>query len=181
MSPVRVQPFGSTKVSETKVIITPVHPGERAALLNLAVRTGLFAPDEAEALLGGVLDSLAASELPAGHAVVVCRDSSDGAAIGWSYFAPDAYADKVWNVWWIGVNPDHHGGGAGQAILAHIEREARASGARVIVIETSDQPHLARARTFYRKFGYVERGRIPDFYADGDAKVIFSRSLAQAV
>ena len=60
-------------------------------------------------------------------------------------------------------------------------REARASGARVIVIETSDQPHLARARTFYRKFGYVERGRIPDFYADGDAKVIFSRSLAQAV
>lgn len=176
-----MQPFGRTTISEAKVIITAVHPGERAALLNLAVRTGLFVPDEAEALLGGVLDSLAASALPAGHAVIVCRASSDGAAVGWSYVAPDAYGDKVWNVWWIGVNPEHHGRGAGQAILAHIEREASASGARVIVIETSDQPPLARARTFYRKFGYAERGRIPDFYADGDAKVIFSRSLTQAV
>ncbi|MBX9787833.1 MAG: GNAT family N-acetyltransferase [Pirellulales bacterium] len=162
------------------MIITPVQEHEKAALLSLAVSTGLFTPEDAEGLLGGVLDSLAAGELPEGHNAVACRESRDDAANGWSYYAPDPYADKVWNVWWIGVRPDHHGGGAGQALLSHIEQAATASGVRVIVIETSDQALLARARSFYVKLGYEERGRIPDFYADGDSKVIFSRTLAGA-
>lgn len=83
-------------------------------------------------------------------------------------------------MWWLGVSPSHHGGGVGQAILSNIERDTAAFGARVIVIETSDQEALARARNFYLKRGYEERGRIPDFYAEGDSKVIFSRSLAGA-
>ena len=160
------------------MIITPVEKHEKEALLSLAVSTGLFTPEDAEGLLGGVLDSLTAGELPEGHAALACRESGDGEAIGWSYYAPDPYADKVWNVWWIGVSPDHQGGGAGQAMLSYIAQKATASGARVIVIETSDQAPLARARSFYIKLGYEERGRIPDFYAEGDSKVIFSRTLA---
>lgn len=162
------------------MIIEPIQERERQALLSLAVSTGLFTPADAEGLLGGVLDSLAAGELPVGHAAIACRESHDGPAVGWSYFAPDPYAEKIWNVWWIGVSPSHHGEGVGQAILSHVEQAAAASGARVIVIETSDQAPLARARKFYLKFGYEERGRIPDFYAEGDSKVIFSRSVAGA-
>lgn len=162
------------------MIITPVQKHERTALLSLAVSTELFTPIAAEDLLGGILDALAAGELPERHAAVACRALHDGPALGWSYYAPDPYADTVWNVWWIGVHPHHHGGGAGQRLLAHIEQTAIAAGARVIVIETSDQAPLARARRFYTKLGYAERGRIPDFYADGDAKVIFSRTLTGA-
>lgn len=162
------------------MIIGPIQEHEREALLSLAVSTGLFTTEDAEGLLGGVLDSLAAGELPEGHSAVVCRKSHDGPAIGWSYYAPDPYAEKVLNVWWIGVNPSHHGGGVGQALLSNIEQAAEAQGARVIVIETSDQAPLARARNFYLKIGYEERGRIPDFYAKGDSKVIFSRSLEGA-
>lgn len=173
---VRLQTHNETK----PVIIGPVQEHERQALLSLAVSTGLFAPEDAEGLLGRVLDSLAARELPEGHAAVTCRESHDGQAIGWSYYAPDPYAENVWNVWWIGVSPSHHGAGAGQAILSHVEQAATALGARVIVIETSDQAPLARARKFYLKLGYEERGRIPDFYAKGDSKVIFSRSIAGA-
>ena len=162
------------------MIIGPIQEHEREVLLGLAVRTGLFTAEDAEGLLGGVLDSLAAGELPEGHTAVACRESQDGPAIGWSYYAPDPYAEGVWNVWWLGVSPSHHGGGVGQAILSNIERDTAAFGARVIVIETSDQEALARARNFYLKRGYEERGRIPDFYAEGDSKVIFSRSLAGA-
>lgn len=162
------------------MIIEPVRNDERGALLSLAVDTGLFSPENAEGLLGGVLDSLAAGELPKGHTAVACRESPGGPAIGWSYFAPDPYAEQVWNVWWIGAGPKHHGTGAGQALLSHIEQAAAASGVRVIVIETSDQGALARARNFYMKAGYAERGRIPDFYAEGEAKVLFSRSLTSA-
>ncbi len=159
------------------MIIEPVSKDERAALLLLATATGLFSPEEAEGLLGPVLDSLARNDLPEGHAAVVCRQAKGTPAIGWSYFAPDPYAAGVLNLWWIGVHPAAQGSGAGKALLSHVEDVAAKGGSRVIVIETSDQPPLARARAFYVKAGYSERGRIPDFYGSGEAKVVFSRSL----
>ncbi len=160
------------------MVITPVEASEKQELLDLAVKTGLFSPSDAEGLLGGVLDSLSAQELPEGHAAVACRASTGEKILGWSYFAPDPYAESVLNVWWIGADPLQHSRGVGSALLSHVETEARKAGARVVVIETSDQPPLARARAFYVKRGYTERGRIPDFYAVSDAKVIFSRTLA---
>ncbi|WP_071778301.1 GNAT family N-acetyltransferase [Cyanobium sp. PCC 7001] len=160
------------------MIITPIQASERQDLLDLAVRTGLFSPSDAEGLLGGVLDTLSAQELPEGHAAVACRASTGEKALGWSYFAPDPYAEGVLNVWWIGADPPQHGRGVGSALLSHVETEASKAGARVVVIETSDQPPLTRAREFYVKRGYRERGRVPDFYAVGEAKVIFSRTLA---
>lgn len=163
------------------MVIEPVELVERVALLNIALQTGLFAPNEAEALLGSTLDGLADGSLPDTHRAVVCRRAPTGEALGWSYFAPDAYAEGVWNIWWIGVAPDHHGSGAAQALLSHIEKAIAQSGGRIIVIETSDQQPLARARQFYVKFGYSECGRVPDFYGNGDAKVIFARSIASAV
>lgn len=162
------------------MVIEPVEIVERVALLNIAFQTGLFAPDEAEALLGSTLDGLADGSLPDTHRAVVCRHAPAGNALGWSYFAPDAYAEGVWNIWWIGVAPDHHGRGVAQTLLLHIEEAIVQSGGRVIVIETSDQQPMARARRFYEKSGYSECGRIPDFYGNGDAKIIFARSIAGA-
>ena len=85
----------------------------------------------------------------------------------------------MWNVWWIGVAPERHGAGVGAALLAHVERRATDRGGRVLVIETSDGPATARARTFYRRAGYDECGRVPDFYASDEAKVIFAKRLRQ--
>ena len=55
----------------------------------------------------------------------------------------------------------------------------RANGGRVLLISTSSLPPLEGSRRFYVKSGYVECGRIPDYYADGDDQVIFARRLAQ--
>ncbi|TXH71758.1 MAG: GNAT family N-acetyltransferase [Thiothrix sp.] len=160
------------------MVVHSAQTGERSALLDIALKTRLFTPDEAEALLGGTLDGLADGSLPETHQSVVCRAPA-GEALGWSYFAPDAYAEDVWNIWWLGVAPEHHGQGVAQALLSHIEQTITQLGGRVIVIETSDQQPLARARRFYAKSGYSECGRIPDFYGAGDAKVILARSMTK--
>lgn len=158
-------------------MLRPLLATDRPRLLEIAVATGLFTPPDADGLLGGVVDGLVSGALPDGHAAVVAvRD--DGAMAGWAYYAPDAYAADVWNLWWIGVDPPQHGRGDAHALLAHVERAAAEHGGRVLVIETNDQPAQARARAFYARRGYGERGRVPDFYADGEAKVIFSRRLA---
>ncbi len=158
--------------------IRPVQPDERARLLDIAVSTGLFQPADAEGLLGSVLDDLAAGGLPAGHAAVAVDSAGTGRAAGWAYYAPDAYAGNVWNLWWIGVDPAAHGTGVGRVLLEHVEGVVSGSEGRVLVIETSDLPSMARARAFYARAGYRERGRIPDFYADGEAKVIFSKRVS---
>jgi ribosomal protein S18 acetylase RimI-like enzyme len=147
----------------------------RGALVAIAVRTGLFTPEEAEGLLGGVLDGLSSGGLPEGHEAAACRLEAGGSLIGWTYFAPDAHAPGVWNVWWLGVDPEFHGLGAGARLLRHAEQVAASKGARVLVIETSDAPALARARRFYEAQGYRECGRVPDFYAEGESKVVFAR------
>jgi ribosomal protein S18 acetylase RimI-like enzyme len=159
------------------VLIRPVHTRDRDRLLAIAVSTGLFSPDDAEGLLGEVLDGLAANALPQGHTAVAIG-AEGAAAAGWAYYAPDPYADGVWNLWWIGVHPDHHSNGVGHALLVAVEQDVAAHGARLLIIETSDLAPTTRARAFYTRVGYQLCGRIPDFYAAGDAKLIFSKQIA---
>jgi len=63
-------------------------------------------------------------------------------------------------------------------LLGFVEGHVRAAGGRLLVIESSSQPTFDPVRRFYSKRGYVECGRVPDFYADGDGKVIVAKRLA---
>jgi GNAT superfamily N-acetyltransferase len=75
------------------------------------------------------------------------------------------------------VLPSHHGTGVARTLLTHVAKAAARAGARILIIETSDQAPMARARHFYLKSGYEQRGEIPDFYAQGESKIIFSGAL----
>lgn len=155
--------------------IEPVNTQDRAALLSIATSTGLFTAEEAEQLLGNVLDGLDSGELPDGHQAVACCQQAGGPLVGWAYFAPDQHAAGVWNLWWIGVTPASQGRGVGMQLLHHAEKVAATHGGRVLVVETSAADALATARRFYQAQGYRECGRVPDFYAEGESKVIFAR------
>jgi ribosomal protein S18 acetylase RimI-like enzyme len=157
--------------------IRAIKSSERSLLLELAVATALFTPDEAEGLLGGVVEGIANQTLPAGHAAVACAPAEGAQPVGWAYFAPDALVEDVWNLWWIGVTPIAQGSGAGDALLRAAEGAAAAAGGRLLIIETNDLEPQARARRFYARNGYAECGHIPDFYRDGEAKVIFCRRI----
>jgi ribosomal protein S18 acetylase RimI-like enzyme len=146
-------------------------------LLKLAVSTGLFSPEEADALLGETLGQWHAGKLPAGHAATVAADAGDK-ALGWSYFAPDPNAGGVWNLWWIGCRPDAFGSGVGRALLAEFESVAHRAGARILIVETSSSSQLDRARRFYAREGYAQRGDIPNFYGPNDNKLIFVKEIA---
>lgn len=158
-------------------MLRTVRPVDTPALLSIACATGLFEPAEASALLGGVLDALHAEQLGPGHAAQLWAPTDASAPAGWVYYAPDAHADGVWNLWWIGVRPEDHGCGGGDSLLDAVEAAVIAEAGRVLVVETSALPLLARARAFYAKRGYVECGRVPDFYSVGDDKIIFAKRM----
>jgi GNAT superfamily N-acetyltransferase len=67
------------------------------------------------------------------------------------------FADSF-EVHFMAVRRDHHRRGVGRALLAHLEREARARGARWLLVKTlgpSDpyEPY-ARTRAFYMAMGF---------------------------
>ncbi|QJW99815.1 GNAT family N-acetyltransferase [Frigoriglobus tundricola] len=159
----------------------PASPTETPVLVALAAATGIFQPQEAELLLGGVLDDLHAGRLGEGHSAQVWTDSADGPPVGWVYFAPTAKADGVWDLWWIGVAPNRQGQGVGDELLRFVENHVRSAGGRLLLIETSSTPAFDPVRRFYAKRGYSECGVVPDFYAEGDGKVIYAKKIAAPV
>ena len=48
---------------------------------------------------------------------------------------------------------------------------------RRIYIETSAKPQYEPTRSFYVRCGYVEEARFRDFYAPGDDKLVYGKSL----
>jgi ribosomal protein S18 acetylase RimI-like enzyme len=86
----------------------------------------------------------------------------------------------VWDLWWIGTASARQGRGIGGELLGFVEAAAREAGGRLLLIETSSQPALDSTRLFYAKRGYIECGRVPDFYGEGDAKVIYAKRLKDA-
>lgn len=150
-------------------MIRPARPADRAAVLSVAVSSGLFPPD-------GV-DDLAErfDARPAGDEWLVDDDGAGPVAV--LLHAPEAMADRVRNVLLIAVDRAAHGRGRGRALMALVERELAEGGTRLLLVETSGTDGFARTRGFYRLLGYDEEARIRDYYADGDDKVVFRKAL----
>lgn len=149
---------------------------ETDKLVAIGLSTGLFSSEEADALLGTSLRMCVHGSQPGARAARVA--TCDDRIAGWTFLAADESASGVWELFWIGVSREAEGTGAGTALLRDAEQEARAAGARLLLVSTSSTDATARARAFYERMGYDRCGQIPDFYGDGgDDKVIYAKRL----
>ena len=150
-------------------IIRPALRADLPALKAVIEATGLFPPEMLGEMISGYLGGTAGNEF--------WLTIDDGGPVAVSYCAPEAMTSGTWNLYLIAVHPDCQGNGRGAALLRHIERALTARGERVLLVETSGLPEFERTRAFYRRCGYAEEARVRDFYAAGEDKVIFWKSL----
>ncbi|HEY2786606.1 MAG TPA: GNAT family N-acetyltransferase [Fimbriiglobus sp.] len=156
--------------------IRPTTPADVAYLVPLAAATGVFKPHEIETLGSVFSDYFATAGAEEGH---LCFTAEvDGSPVGFVYFCPIPMTVGSWDLWWIAVDKGRHGTGLGSGLLRYAEDSVRDAGGRVLMIDTSSTPAYAATRAFYRKHGYVATATLPDFYCDGDDKVIFWKRLA---
>lgn len=161
-------------------MLRPAIPDDTPAIIALGVDTAMFLPDEV-APVREMLDGFHAGGLPPGHRVEVWSEGLAGRPLGVAYFGPDPNTDRKWDLWMIAVDPTRQGEGIGGELLRSVEAHARDGDGRLLLIETSSLPRFDATHAFYRKHGYVEVARIPDFYRDGDSKVIFAKRLRARV
>ena len=107
------------------------------------------------------------------------HDQGDG-PIAVVFCEAERMTEGTWNLLAIGVLPDHQGRGIGAGMVAYLETMLAARGERILIVETSGLPEYERTRRFYRTLGYVEEARIRGFYAAGEDKIVFWKSLATA-
>jgi len=155
-------------------MLRPTLPADTPALLAAAEGTDVFYPHEIETLEEVLADFHREGE-EYGHLALTWHEADVPA--GLVYLAPVAMTDRTWELWWILVSKELQGRGTGRRLLELAESEVRQRAGRLLLIETSSLPHYEATRRFYRKNGYAEVARVPDFYRAGDDKLIYAKTL----
>ncbi len=109
--------------------------------------------------------------------LLYCAEDGQGEVCGYVCYGKAPLTDAVYDLYWIVVHPHSWNQGMGTALLLHAEEDLIRREARLLLIETSSLPSYAIPRAFYRKHGYREQARISDYYALGDHKLIFGKTL----
>jgi GNAT superfamily N-acetyltransferase len=156
------------------MMIVAAQPEQNEQLVRLAERTGVFKAHELLALQE-VLEDYHAVNHEYEHQAVVMLDHDT--PVGFAYLAPTAMTDRTWELWWIAVDPVAQGLGFGRQLLIWAEARVEALNGRLLLIETSSTAIYEPTRIFYQRCDYHAWATIPDFYADGDGKVIFGKRM----
>lgn len=147
---------------------------DQAKLLAIAAATGLFTPPELDGfgeMIGEHFDSEGAED----HCWIA--DDEDG-LVGAAYYAPETFAEGVWNLYFIGILPSEQGKGRGTALIRHVEADLRERGERLLLVETSSLESFEQTRSFYHQNGYHQEAKIRDYYNAGEDKIIFRKALS---
>ncbi len=156
----------STSASPAAVRLRAPAPEDRPALGALFESTAEFTVEEVRV----ALEMLDAGDDP--HVVA----EEDGEIVGYACFGPTPLTEGVWDLYWLVVEASRRSRGIGRTLLERVERCAGAGG-RMMLVETSSLPAYAPSRAFYRRNGYEEIARFPDFYRVGDDKIVYRKLL----
>jgi ribosomal protein S18 acetylase RimI-like enzyme len=158
-------------------VICPLEDRHRECVLGLLRTTKNFTAAElavADELIHIVLTQPLQTDY---FAFVQTSEAGDDACIGMFITGPTPATEATWHLYWIAVHPLHHGTDAAQALTSCAEAFVRRRGGYWLLAETSGQASYERARAFYRKQGYVELARVPDYYKRSDDLLIYGKRL----
>jgi ribosomal protein S18 acetylase RimI-like enzyme len=105
----------------------------------------------------------------------------DSVIVGYICYGLAPLTEGTWDIYWIAVAAEKQGKGIGGTLLTHAENRMRKAQARLAIIETSSQSEYEKTRRFHLSHGYQVIGRLPDFYAPGDDKLILQKKLRHII
>jgi GNAT superfamily N-acetyltransferase len=82
-----------------------------------------------------------------------------------------------YDLYWIAVDEQFRGKGLGREIIIKTEDVISSLGGKRIYAETSSRDLYLPTHAFYENCGYLREAFLKDFYAYGDGKIIYSKTL----
>ncbi len=155
--------------------IRPMTGEDRAAVLQLIHATRMFTEEE-ERVAAELIDAYLTEPDQKDYIIDVAAGAA-GAAEGYLCYGPTPLTEGTFDLYWIAVHPGRHNQGLGTALVAHMERQIRRQGGRLVIVETSSREAYASTRRFYLGRGYHEASRIKDYYRPGDDCVTYCKYI----
>ncbi len=134
--------------------------------------------DSSELFPSDLLDDMIADYLTNPSSQDIWFTTVDGdQPVSIGYCAPERLTEGTYNLYAIAVRKEHQGQGIGRDMMSFIEQLLRNEGHRILIVETSGKPDFELTRQFYRQCDYIKQAVIPEFYDEGDDKVVFWKKL----
>jgi ribosomal protein S18 acetylase RimI-like enzyme len=150
-------------------------PPDRDALAALLHALGDTFRDDEIAVAMELVDA-AIAHPGRDYEIDVCEDDARE-IVAYICYGPTPMTDGTYDLYWIATHPRARGRGIASRLILSMEAELRARCARIVRLETSHMELYGSARSLYARLMYVEVGRIPDFYRQGDDLIVLSKRL----
>ena len=152
-----------------------VQPQDAERIRRLVEITGYFSADEIEVAVELVNEHLMKGAAASGYHFIFAERY--GHLAGYTCYGPVPATASSYDLYWIAVHPDFRRRGLGKMMLEETERIIRRSGGTRIYVDTSMRVQYASTRAFYEHCGYRLESALEDFYAPGEAKAIYRKSI----
>jgi GNAT superfamily N-acetyltransferase len=147
---------------------------DRYKVAELVAATGFFTPAEIAVAVQLVEERLQQGKA-SGYEFVFAEQGTQ--LLGYTCFGPIPCTRGSYDLYWIAVQPDRQRTGIGSTLMAHSERLIKEAGGRRVYIDTSSRFQYVPTRAFYERCAYRQEAFLEDFYAPGDGKVIYGKTL----
>ncbi len=154
---------------------TVPRPEDAGSVRQLAAATGFFSVEEI-LIAGELVEETLARGSAAGYHFMFAEDGCSH-LIGYCCFGPVPLTRESFDLYWIAVLPQRQGCGLGRRLMQAAEAAIREKGGKQVYADTSSREQYLPTRAFYEKAGYRQAAYLPDFYAPGDGKVIYCKTL----
>jgi ribosomal protein S18 acetylase RimI-like enzyme len=149
---------------------------DRVVVQTIVESTGFFRADEVAVAVELVDERL--SKGPASGYHFVFAELQDVVA-GYACYGPIACTVASYDLYWIAVDPQHQRQGIGCELMSQVEHRIAAAGGSRIYIDTSGKAQYESTRAFYERSGFHREAVLEDFYAPGDDRVIYVKTISR--
>jgi GNAT superfamily N-acetyltransferase len=154
-----------------------IEPADCAAIGDLVTATEFFSAGEIELAVELVAETIARGTESGYQFLIADSTFADHSISAYTCFGRIPATESSFDLYWIAVAPALQGQGLGRKILSQTEFVASGQGATRMFVDTSGRDQYASTRAFYERMGYSVAAVLEDFYAPGDSKIIYCKSL----
>ena len=151
-----------------------IKPSDLEAIARIVNSSGFFSTAETDLAL-----ELAKEKLSEGNASSYQFLFGEDEDLVWGYtcFGLIPATAASYDLYWIAVDNHLRARGLGKQLLKKSEDIIRNRDGKHIYVETSSRQQYQTTHRFYEVCGYIQEAFLKDFYAAGDSKVIYSKTI----
>jgi ribosomal protein S18 acetylase RimI-like enzyme len=164
------------------MFLRPIISRDRASLVTLLQRVDTFTDEERTVALELIDEAIKRPEQSGYECIVAAEQAAGGdpdteVICGYLSYGRTPMTESTYDLYWVAVDPAHRGKGLGRKLCQAFEEHCRQADGHLIRVETSSQEAYSGTLQFYLDTGYIEGGRLPDFYKPGDDLVILYKRV----